>query len=407
MLKGKEAKPHIGIFGKRNNGKSSFINVIVNQEIAIVSKQAGTTTDPVKKSIEIFGVGPAIIIDTAGIDDYGELGKKRIDKTLQVVKIIDLAILLISNNGFEQYEKNLIKEFNKYSVPYFIINNKSDLQKLKKETINKIRAYTKAEIIEFSTVKPDNIEDVIELIKKTIPKTAYHTSTLIGNLISKGDIVMLITPVDTETPEGRLILPEVMIIRDILDNNCTAIVLKEAQIVDFLRKTGIKPKLAITDSQVFEKSNAFVPEDIPLTSFSIILANYKGDFQNYLNGTPKLSELNNGDRILILESCTHHISCDDIGRTKIPNWIRKFSGKKLNFDVITGLSKLPRNINDYSIVIQCGGCVLTRKQIINRLKPAIDAGVPVSNYGMTISYIHGVYKRAVAPFIKPENYSTN
>jgi [FeFe] hydrogenase H-cluster maturation GTPase HydF len=399
MSKGRDEKPHIGIFGKRNNGKSSFINIIVNQEIAIVSGKAGTTTDPVKKSIEIFDVGPAIIIDTAGIDDYGELGKKRVDKTLQIVKIIDLAILLITNNDFAQYEKKLIKEFNKYSVPYFIVHNKSDLENLKKETINKIKTYTKSEIIDFSTIKPDNIEDVIELIKKTIPETAYHTSTLIGNLISKGDIVMLITPIDSETPEGRLILPEVMVIRDILDNNCTAIVLKENEIVDFLKKTKLKPKLAITDSQVFEKSNAFIPNDIPLTSFSIVLAHYKGDFQNYLKGTPKLSELKDGDRILILESCTHYVSCDDIGRTKIPNWVRKFSGKKLNFDVVSGLSELPRNINDYAMVIQCGGCVLTKKQIVNRLKPAVDSCVPVTNYGMTISYIHGVYERAIYPFV--------
>lgn len=399
MSKGRDQKPHIGIFGKRNNGKSSFINTITNQDVAIVSMKAGTTTDPVKKSIEIFGVGPAIIIDTAGIDDKGELGLKRIDKTMEVIKIIDLAILLIADNNFNDYEINLIKEFDKYSVPYFIIHNKSDVEKINNQTINKIKKITLTDIINFSTVETDNLNEVIDIIKKIIPQTIYKNTTLIGDFISKGDIIMLVTPIDKETPEGRLILPEVMAIRDVLDNDCTSIVLKDDEIENFLNKTKIKPNLVITDSQVFGKVNKLIPQEIPLTSFSIVLAYYKGDFNNYLKGTPKLSELKDNDNVLIFESCTHQIDCEDIGREKIPKWVREFTGKKLNFDVVSGFNKLPKDINDYAIVIQCGGCILTRKQIINRLKPAVDAGIPVSNYGMAISYVHGMYNRVISPFI--------
>ncbi|NQU51744.1 MAG: [FeFe] hydrogenase H-cluster maturation GTPase HydF [Bacteroidetes bacterium] len=399
MSKGRDQKPHIGIFGKRNNGKSSFINTIVDQDVAIVSRKAGTTTDPVKKSIEIFGVGPAIIIDTAGIDDKGELGNKRIDKTMQVVKIIDLAILLIANNNFDEFELNLIKEFDEYSVPYFIVHNKSDVENIMEETAIKIRKFTQTDILEFSTIDSGNLNEVLDAIKKTIPQTIYKKSSLLGDLCSKGDIIMLVMPIDKETPEGRLILPEVMAIRDVLDNDSTAIVLKDDEIESFLKKSQLKPNLVITDSQAFEQVNRLIPINIPLTSFSILLAYNKGDFQNYLKGTPKLSDLKDGDRILIFESCTHQIECEDIGRKKIPACLRKFTGKKLDFDVVPGLNKLPRDIHEYAIVIQCGGCMLTGKQIVNRLKPAVDAGIPITNYGLTLAYVHGIYNRAIAPFI--------
>ena len=211
---------------------------------------------------------------------------------------------------------------------------------------------------------------------------------------------MLITPIDIEAPEGRLILPQIQVIRDILDNDCVAIVAKEREIDSLLKRLNPRPALAITDSQVFLKADASVPKDIPLTSFSIILARHKGDFQNYLKGTPHLGKLKDGDRLLILESCTHHVSCDDIGRIKIPRWISNFSGKKLEFDVVAGLNKLPRDIHEYTMVIQCGGCMITRRQIINRLKPSVDAGIPVTNYGMAIAWVHGIYERAVAPFAK-------
>ncbi len=404
MKKGRETKPHIGIFGRRNNGKSSLINCLAGQEIAIVSNTAGTTTDPVKKSFEITGFAPVVLIDTAGIDDEGDLGNKRIDKTLDTIKIIDLAILVIAHNRFGKFEKKLIKEFEAYDTPYFIIHNKSDIEPIKQELKERLKNEYNSLPIEFSTIKNneqyDALEKIINQIKKLIPENAYKTPSLIGDLVSYGDIVLLITPIDIEAPAGRMILPQVQMIRDILDNDCVAIVLKEREVDAFLRKTGIKPKLAITDSQIFLKADASIPKDIPLTGFSVVLARLKGDFDNYLKGTPKISELKDGDRILLLESCSHHVSCDDIGRVKIPRWISKFTGKQLEYDVVSGLDNLQRDIHDYALVIQCGGCMITQKQIKNRLKPAIKAGIPVTNYGMAIAWVQGIYQRAVAPFLK-------
>lgn len=405
MSKGKESKPHIGIYGRRNNGKSSLINRLAGQEIAIVSDHAGTTTDPVKKSFEITGFGPVILIDTAGIDDEGELGSKRIQKTLDSIKTVDLAILVITDNTFGEFEKQLIEEFKTTDTPFFVIHNKSDLKQLNDTTRTLIVAQTNASIVEFDTIKAENIEKIIRLIKTTIPESAYKKTTLVGDLLSYGDIVLLITPIDIEAPAGRLILPQVQTIRDILDHDAVSIVLKEREVDAFLRKTKIEPALAITDSQIFTKADASVPRHIPLTSFSIILARLKGEFEHFLKGTPKISELKDGDRVLSLESCTHHVSCDDIGRVKIPRWIANFTGKKLEFDVVAGLDNLPRDIHDYSLVVQCGGCVITRKQLINRLKPAIDAGIPVTNYGMAIAYVQGIYERAVEPFVKTKQSS--
>lgn len=400
MSKGKESKPHIGIYGRRNNGKSSLINRLAGQDVAIVSDFAGTTTDPVKKSFEITGFGPVILIDTAGIDDDGELGNKRIEKTLISIKTIDLAILVITENIFGDFEKILIEEFKNADTPFFIVHNKSDIKQLSDNSRTSIVSQTNATIIEFDTIKAGNLEKLIRLIKTTIPESAYKTPSLVGDLLSYGDIVLLITPIDIEAPAGRMILPQVQAIRDILDNDAVAIVLKEREVDAFLRKTKITPALAITDSQIFTKADASIPRNIPLTSFSIMLARFKGEFEHFLKGTPKISELKDGDRVLSLESCTHHVSCDDIGRVKIPRWISNFTGKKLEYDVVAGLDKLPRDIKEYALVVQCGGCVITRKQLINRLRPAIDAGIPVTNYGMAIAYVQGIYERAVAPFVK-------
>lgn len=405
MKKGKEAKPHIGIYGRRNNGKSSLINMLAGQDIAIVSDFAGTTTDPVKKSFEITGFGPVILIDTAGIDDEGELGGKRIKKTLDSIKTIDLAILVIAENVFGDFEKQLIEEFNKLDTPFVVVHNKSDIQKLNTKIEDEVSRFITKPILEISTIGEESPDQLIGIIKKSIPDSAFKNPSLVGDLLKYGDIVLLITPIDVEAPAGRLILPQVQAIRDVLDNDAVAIVLKEREVDGFLRKTAIKPKLAITDSQIFTRADAMVPRDIMLTSFSIVLARFKGDFENYLKGTPKISELKDGDRVLMLESCTHHVSCDDIGRVKIPRWLSNFTGKKLEYDVVSGLNNLPREITDYALVIQCGGCVITRKQLINRLKPAIDAGVPVTNYGMAIAYVQGIYERAVAPFVRLEENS--
>ncbi len=400
MSKGRDSKPHIGIYGRRNYGKSSLINCLAGQDIAIVSDHSGTTTDPVKKSFEITDFGPVILVDTAGIDDSGDLGKKRVDRTVRTLDIIDLAMLIVTDNTWGSFEDDLVAKFRTQDIPFIIIHNKSDIQQPKTDFIKEIREKSGAELFEFSALDKRNYEELISLIKETIPEHSYKTPALLGDLINYGDIVILITPIDVEAPAGRLILPQVQAIRNILDNDAVAIVMKEREVDAFLKKTGIKPALAITDSQVFVKADASIPPEIPLTSFSIMLARFKGDFENYLKGTPKISELKDGDRVLILESCTHHIACDDIGRTKIPLWITNFTGKKIEFDVIAGLDTLPRPVTDYALLIQCGGCMITRRQLHNRLQPAVKAGIPVTNYGMAIAYVQGIYKRAIAPFVK-------
>ena len=405
-MKGRDAKPHIGIFGRRNMGKSSLINCLAGQDVAIVSAQAGTTTDPVKKSMEIPGIGPVVMIDTAGTDDTGDLGKKRVAKSREIFRQIDFGILLMTDNHYDEKEEEVIAHFDKWEVPYLVIHNKSDLSPLLPRIQGILKEKFKHDVFDFSSVDAHNREELIAKIRSGIPETAYMSKSLVGDIISQGDLVLLITPIDDEAPEGRMILPQVQAIRDILDNDAIAVVAKEREIDVLMKRLQPEPALVITDSQVFKKADASIPDHIPLTSFSTVLARYKGDFENYLKGTPKLSELENGDRILILESCTHQVSCDDIGRIKIPRWLSSFSGKKLEFEIVAGLNKVPGKISDYSMVIQCGGCMITRKQLINRLKPAIEAGIPVTNYGMAIAYMHGIYQRAVAPFVKLESDSS-
>ncbi len=399
MAKGKDLKPHIGIFGRRNFGKSSFINELVGHEVSIVSDTPGTTTDPVKKSVEIFGIGPCIVIDTAGIDDKGDLGLMRIKKSREIIKQIDCAVLLIAGNRFAEFEKKLIDDFKKFDVPYLIIHNKSDLIPLDTEVLKKIRKFTSKDVLEFSIKDKRNYNLVVESIKETIPTTAYVKPSLFKGLIKPKDIVLLITPIDSEAPEGRMILPQVMAWRDVLDNDAICMSVKETELEDFI-KLGIKPALAVTDSQAFEYVSKIIPEEIPLTGFSVVFARLRGDFEKYIEGTPHIAKLKENDRILILESCTHHISCDDIGRFKIPRWLEKFTEKKLQFDVVPGLSEIKRPITDYALIIQCGGCVVTHKQLKSRLKPAIYAGVPVTNYGMAIAYVNGIFDRAIKPFLK-------
>jgi [FeFe] hydrogenase H-cluster maturation GTPase HydF len=399
MTKGKENKPHIGIYGRRNVGKSSLINSLSGQQVSIVSEQKGTTTDPVKRSFEIAGFGPVIFIDTAGIDDFGEIGEMRINKTYSTIDKIDLAIIVVTNNDFGNYEIDLIKQLNKFDTPFFIVHNKSDREPLTATLRDEITTNFHVPVLDFSTKKHVDAEIIFETIKNILPELSWVIKSMLGGIVNRGDIVLLVTPIDIEAPEGRLILPQVQTIRDVLDNGSIAIVLKETELEYFLaKKTQIIPKLVITDSQVFHKVSAIIPEDVPLTGFSILLARYKGDFENYLKGTPKISELKDNDKVLILESCSHHIACDDIGRVKIPNWLTNYTGKKLEFVVVAGLDNIPGKITDYALVVQCGGCMITKKQIINRLRPAVDAGIPVTNYGMMIAYVQGVYNRAIKIF---------
>jgi [FeFe] hydrogenase H-cluster maturation GTPase HydF len=340
------------------------------------------------------------MIDTAGSDDTGILGEKRVAKTREMIPNIDLALLVISGNLFEAEEEALVAELDRWEVPFLILHNKSDQAPAGDALRQKILKSLGKEVINFSTLYPIDLEYLIGQIRSAIPETAYMAKSMVGDIISQGDLVLLITPIDEEAPEGRMILPQVQAIRDILDNDAIAVVAKEREVDTLLKQLRPRPALAITDSQVFKKADASVPDDIPLTSFSTVLARYKGDFELYLKGTPHLSRLNNGDKILILESCTHHVSCDDIGRVKIPRWLSSFSGRKLEYQVVAGLNKVPGKITDYHMVIQCGGCMITRIQLRNRLRPAVEAGIPVTNYGMAIAYMQGIYDRAIAPFVK-------
>lgn len=398
MTKTRDNKPHIGIYGRRNNGKSTIINLLAGQDVAIVSDHAGTTTDPVKKSVEILNLGPIVLVDTAGIDDEGELGLKRIEKTRESIKIVDLALVVTSKNQFGDYERQLIDELKAYDTPFIIVHNMADIARATEEHA-RFFSSQRIPFVEVSAKSGEGFDKLVESIKASMPDTAYTAPSMFKGIIKKDDIVLLITPIDTEAPAGRMILPQVQAIRDSLDNDAVAVTLKENAVEHFLKTTGIKPALAVTDSQIFDRANAMIPHEIPLTSFSITLSRLKGPFAEFIKGTPKIAELKDGDRVLILESCTHHTSCDDIGRHKIPRWIKEFTGKQVEFDVVAGLSSLGRPITDYAIVIQCGGCMITRKQLHNRLKAATEAGIPVTNYGMAIAYIKGIFERAIAPFI--------
>ena len=395
----KDLKPHIGIFGRRNSGKSSLINLLTGQNIAIVSDTAGTTTDPVKKSIEIFGVGPCVLIDTAGIDDVGELGKQRVEKTMKVLEEIDCAILVITGNQFDETEKRLVSRMKELVVPFFIVHNKADEEPLLAVMRAVIEQSTGAKVLDFSVSRNDDITPLVEVLKKTIPESAYQKVSLLGGIIKPNEVVVLVCPVDSEAPEGRLILPQVMAIRDVLDNECICVVLKETHLQQYL-ETMSKPALIVTDSQVFGFVSKIVPPEIPLTSFSIVMARLRGDFDNYVKGTPHLSQLQDGDTVLLLESCTHHSTCEDIGRVKLPRMILKYTGKDIHFEYVAGLAPI-EHPERYAMAIQCGGCMSTRKQLLNRTNLFVNQDIPISNYGMALAYMNGIFERVMAPFAIP------
>ena len=392
-------KVHIVIAGRRNTGKSSLINCIIGQEKAVVSDIAGTTTDPVKKSYEIPGVASVVFIDTAGIDDEGTLGQLRIGKTLDAIRQADAAILVISHNRFGEEEEKLMAEFQKSGQPFLVLHNQSDLEPLSESLMHEIKTRWHADILPFSTLQPER-ETLMKAIAQLVGKPEQRS--LLGDIIRPGQLILLVTPIDSEAPTGRLILPQVKMLRDILDNHCMSIVLQPEEIPTFFARTPIRPDLVVTDSQVFGIVARQIPPEIPMTSFSIVFARHKGNFARYVEGTPHISRLQDGDRILMLESCSHHVSCEDIGRIKIPSLLRKHTGKQLEFDFIAGLDRIPRPFTDYALIIQCGGCMVTARQLRNRLQPAIDAGIPVSNYGMALAWMQGIFQRATAPFLGKE-----
>lgn len=389
-------KHYIIIVGRRNNGKSSIINATTGQQTAIVSDVAGTTTDPVKKSYEIPGYASIVFIDTAGTDDSGELGLLRTQKTKEAITHADIAILVIAGNIFGEPEKQLVSQFKASNIPFIIVHNKSDIEPLAENLRNELSHEYQVPVIDFSA---QNKNDIPLLISALQTIKLPESRSLLKKLIEPGEIILLVTPIDSEAPNGRLILPQVKTIRDILDNHCISIVLQPDEIKGFLN-TGIVPALVITDSQAFKTVASLIPNNIPLTGFSIVMAHNKGNFDKYVEGTEYIDKLKDNDRILILESCSHHTSCEDIGRVKIPALLSK-SGKKLTFDFIAGLDPIQRPLTDYALVIQCGGCMVTHQQLQNRLTPFIEAGIPVSNYGMTIAWLQGIFQRSVAPFLNP------
>ena len=392
----KDLRPHIGIFGRRNCGKSSLINLLTGQDIAIVSDTAGTTTDPVKKSIEIFGIGPCVLIDTAGIDDVGVLGRQRVEKTMKVLDEIDCAVLVVAGNNFGEPETQLIARMKELAVPFFVVHNKADEEPLLPALKAEIEQSCGAKVLDFSVAKNDGIAPLVDLLKSAIPESAYQKVSLLGGIIQPNEVVVLVCPVDSEAPEGRLILPQVMAIRDVLDNECICVVLKETHLQQYL-ETMPKPALVVTDSQVFGYVSQIVPADIPLTSFSIVMARLRGDFDNYVKGTPYLSKLKDGDTVLLLESCTHHSTCEDIGRVKLPRMILKYTGKDIRFEYVAGLSPIAHP-ERYAMAIQCGGCMSTRKQLLNRTNLFVNQCIPISNYGMALAYMNGIFGRVMEPF---------
>lgn len=384
-------RPHIGIFGRMNVGKSSLFNVLTGQDSALVSAVAGTTTDPVKKNIEILGLGPVTLIDTAGIDDTSVLGAQRLTKTQEMLEQIDLAILVFAQT-FGAPERALLESLRQKKVPFFIVRNKTDLFPAMPPVPGV------AEILHFSCKTGDKTA-LLEAILKHIPARAYQTEDLFGGFIQKGDRVLLVMPIDASAPAGRLILPQVQTLRCLLDLQAVTLCVQPQALAAVLPQYD--PKLVVTDSQAFAAVNQVVPFQTALTSFSILFSRLKGDFGLFLRSTPAIENLQEGDRVLILESCSHSVNvCDDIGRVKIPRWLQQKTGKTLQFDTVANLDPLPADLSTYKLAIQCGGCMVTRTQILQRLVHLQTAGVPVSNYGMTIAWCQGIFDRVTEIFTR-------
>lgn len=375
-----------------NVGKSSLFNALAGQNASIVDNTPGTTTDPVKKIIEIEGLGPVTLIDTGGIDDkQGQLGPRRVKRAIDAIDQIDLAIIVFSHNAFADCEQNLIAKFISRKIPFFLVHGKNDLEPLKVEIPG-------AENITYSIQQP-NKEKIFNIIKKKLEEISAPPKSLLEGVVKEGDSLLLITPIDESAPEGRLILPQVQAIRAALDKNIPVTCVQPAQLKTAL-ETYSNYALVITDSQAFAEVSKIVPLHIPLTSFSILLARLKENFRDMVKGVRQIDNLKEGDKILILESCTHTINnCVDIGRVKLPALIKKYTGKELDFTVVAGLDALPEDISRYALTVQCGGCMATNKQVNNRLGASLEAGVPVTNYGMAIAYCNGIFERVLEPLL--------
>lgn len=382
-------RTHIAFFGVRNAGKSSLVNAVTGQNMSLVSDVKGTTTDPVQKTMELLPIGPVVIIDTPGIDDEGELGKMRVQRAKSILSKTDLAVLVADCTiGLQEEDFELKKLFEAHSIPYITVFGKCDL-------INDIPAVGKNEIY-VSAVTGQNINELKELMASVATQTQKKRQ-LVGDIVKPGDIIVLVTPIDEAAPKGRLILPQQQTIRDILDAGAINVVARDTELEAVLAALGKKPSLVITDSQVFGKVNKLVPEDVPLTSFSILFARYKGELLDAVKGATALNLLKDGDTVLISEGCTHHRQCNDIGTVKLPDWIKQYTGKSLNFKFTSG-GEFPEDLSQYSLIVHCGGCMLNEREMHSRVLRASKAHVPMTNYGIAIAQMHGILARSLSPF---------
>ena len=400
---------HIGFFGRRNAGKSSVVNAVTGQELAVVSDTKGTTTDPVYKSMELLPIGPVMIIDTPGFDDEGALGELRVRKTKQVLNKTDIAVLVVdATEGKKQCDEELIRIFKEKEIPYIIVNNKADLlsdeisEKVCQNNVSEQRKAEQNALLSsgkeqyVSALTGAGIYELKECIGKLTPNEDM-TLKIVGDLLHPGDFVVLVVPIDSAAPKGRLILPQQQTIRDVLEANAAAIVVKESELKQTLEQLGRSPAMVITDSQVIEQVSGVVSEEIPLTSFSILMARYKGYLETAVNGVAAIDHLKDGDKILISEGCTHHRQCDDIGTVKIPRWLRQHTGKKLIIETSSG-TEFPEDLTSYALVIHCGGCMLNEREVKYRMKCAEDQKVPFTNYGIAIAQMKGILKRSIELF---------
>jgi len=387
---------HIGIFGKRNAGKSSLINALTNQNLAIVSEHKGTTTDPVSKAMELLPLGPVVIIDTPGFDDEGDLGTLRVLKAKQVLNKTDIALLVVdATEGISQEDKELWELIQAKKLPSLLVLNKSEALPEMQQALVTMEALKLTKKIMFvSALTKKNINELKEALTKLQPQN--EEKEILGDLLKPLDVVILVTPIDSAAPKGRLILPQQLALRNILDNNALALVVQEGELQEALTKLTVKPRLVVTDSQAFGKVSKIVPAEVPLTSFSILMARYKGNLYDAVKSVTVLDNLKEGDKVLISEGCTHHRQCGDIGTVKLPAWIKSYS-KVMPQLCWTSGTEFPTDLSEYKLIIHCGGCMLNEREMQYRYKCAVDQGIPMTNYGIAIAYMHGILQRSVAP----------
>ena len=387
---------HIGLFGRRNVGKSSILNAITRQAVSIVSDVAGTTTDPVEKPMELLPIGPVLFIDTAGIDDVGALGEMRVQRTRQVFDRTDVGIIITEAGAWGAFEEAILGELRRREVPAIVILNKVDLAEPPAEVVGRLAAEKVAAV---RTVAPEGrgILDLREALIRTVPEEFLRTPTLIGDLVPPGEMAVLVVPIDLEAPKGRLILPQVQTIRDLLDNDSYCLIVKERELRDALDSLARPPRLVVTDSQAFLKAAGDTPRDVLLTSFSILFARMKGDLREFVRGALTVDDLKPGDRLLIAEACSHHPLGDDIGRVKIPRWLTQYVGGNLTFNTVQG-HDFPEDLSPYRLVIHCGACMWNRREMLSRMLRCRSARVPITNYGVIIAYLLGLFARALEPF---------